>query len=69
MEFNKLMSRIESVLKSAEGDVGGAMLLEPVAPRMEEKPFAEWFRVGLAFTLPLLILLAILCGILIWQAG
>lgn len=69
MEYNKAMARVKSVMSTAEpGEAAGPLLLTPPAViRNEAQPFLESLKTGLAFTLPLLVMLAVLCAVLIWR--
>jgi hypothetical protein len=70
MEYNKAMARVKSVISAAESsETAGPMLFTPPpSERHEGNPFVESLKTGLAFTLPLLIMIALLCAVLVWKS-
>lgn len=70
MEYNKAMARVKSVMSTADAaETGGPMIFTPSAvDRDEGKSFLDSMKTGLAFTLPLLVMLALLCVVLIWKS-
>lgn len=69
MEYNKAMARIDSVLNTTDphGENRPILFSEPSSGNADTKTFADWLKTGLAFTLPLVVMLAILCVLIIWK--
>ena len=74
LEYNKSVAKIDAVSTAAPA-AGGATGTHPAvifeeSRRHDEEPeknFAYWLKVGLAVTLPLIITLLALMGIIIWR--
>ena len=68
MEYNKSLSKIEAAGGVEPGNVGSAP-----APLFEnrpivndgEKPFSYWLKVGVAVTLPLVVVIVLIAAVLI----
>jgi hypothetical protein len=69
MEYNKAVTRVDSAL--AATDSGGAshpiLFNKPVDEMGGNRTFTESLKTGLAFTLPLIVMIALLCVVLIWK--
>ncbi|MDZ4199753.1 MAG: hypothetical protein U1E27_10785 [Kiritimatiellia bacterium] len=69
IEYNKAMARIEAVLKPSAEESGTPILFDaPSTRNSEEKTFTDWLKIGVAVTLPLLILLGLLFLVLIGKS-
>jgi len=68
MEYNKSLSKIEAAGGLEPGNVGSAPapLFESRSPVSEvEKPFSYWLKVGIAVTLPLIVVIILVAAVLI----
>jgi len=69
MEYNKALSKIEAAGGSEPrtGSVGQPVTLEESRHlREEEKPFTYWLKVGLAVTLPLIVVVLIVAAVFVF---
>lgn len=73
MEYNKAMARIEALMnQDAPGGEGHKPILFEDAPaHAEERGFGYWLSVGLAVTLPLAVVIAVLfvIAVVLWRTG
>lgn len=66
-EYNRSCARLEAAreVKGQEASANQYMLEEAGSTRRPQRGFGEWFKIGIAVSLPVIIVLAVLIGVLL----